>query len=217
MHSILIVISSNTSKEPTPTVGLRTLKDSSRTKYFDLWFRYIKMMMMAAAPSFGSDEHSDLHKKYYDFGQAIFNNSNGDISRQFVVDIEDVVAEMRSAGDSFRASERAFPVLHNYFMSLVSEEAPAINERCKSSILTFMAFSQIDQWGAWKNVQYVKGVPAKLKYLFRSIILYQLLLDNNGLVFDDMDNNIQAGMAINEDYDLDLDEDDDMDELDDDI
>ncbi|KAK4513303.1 uncharacterized protein ATC70_011871 [Mucor velutinosus] len=157
------------------------------------------MIMMAAAPSFGSDEDPDLHMKYREFGQTIFNDINGDTSRQFVIDIENIIAEMRSAGDSFRASERDFPVLHSCFMSLVSEQTSPFIHRVKCSILVFTAFSQIEASGCWKNVAYVKSVPARLMYLFRSIILYELLLKNDGLVFDDVDNNVQVGTAINDD------------------
>ncbi|KAF1805989.1 hypothetical protein FB192DRAFT_1444744 [Mucor lusitanicus] len=199
-----VAVMQNDVNEPTPTVGLRPLNVNSRNKYFDLFFKYIKMMMMAAAPSFASSPYDDQHAKYRAFGDVIFNSTNGETTRRFVEEIQEIILDMHSSRSQFRAAETAFPVLHTYFMTLVSEEPANFHQSYKSSVLVFMAFSMISQSGVWKNVRYVKSVPARLKYMFQSIVLYQLLLDNNGLVFDDVDNFVQSGSA-HDDPDLDTD------------
>ncbi|KAF1797717.1 hypothetical protein FB192DRAFT_1440350 [Mucor lusitanicus] len=208
-----IAVMQNDVNEPTPTVGLRPLNVNSRNKYFDLFFKYIKMMMMAAAPSFASSPYDDQHTKYRAFGEVIFNGTNGETTRRFVDEIQEIILDMRSSRSEFRAAEIAFPVLHTYFMALVSEEPANFHQSYKSSVLVFTAFSMISQSGVWKNVRYVKSVPARLKYMFRSIVLYQLLLDNNGLVFVDEDNFVQSGNAQdNADLDTDLTDDEMVDQ-----
>lgn len=52
-----------------------------------------------------------------------------------------------------------------------------------------MAFSQIDYLGKWKNAKLAKQNPARLKYCFRNIVLYELLKQNNELYFENIDGN----------------------------
>lgn len=91
------------------------------------------------------------------------------------------------AGDGYRVTEHIYPVLHEYFMSLIGEVAPKSHEEFKSTITIFTAFSQIDVCGKWKNDRYVKSVPSRSKYAFHSIVLYDILLKTNQLNFTDQD------------------------------
>ncbi|KAK4514159.1 uncharacterized protein ATC70_001746 [Mucor velutinosus] len=144
------------------------------------------MMVMASTSSIGStDEWDDKHATYRKYGQVIFNGTNGSTSRAFGLEIARRITEMTQAWDGYRVTEHIYPVLHEFFMSLINEEAPKANEEFKSTITIFTACSQIDMHGKWKNVRYVKSVPARLKYCFRSIVLYDILLKSNQLNFAD--------------------------------
>lgn len=190
-----------------PTRGLNALEKSSRRKYWDLWTKYVQMMVMASRPSIGSsDEWNDKHATYRKYGEVMFNGTNGQASRAFGLEIARKITEMTEAGHGYRITEHIYPVLHEYFMSLIGEAAPKSYEEFKSTITIFTAFSQIDSQGKWKNVRYVKSVPARLKYAFRSIVLYDILLKTNQLNFTDQDQSVPTAIDEREEDEEDVDD-----------
>jgi len=92
------------------------------------------------------------------------------------------------------------------------EKNPPAKKLYQSSITIFMAFSMIDHTGAWKNASMAKGVPAKLKYCFRSVVLFEMLIKTNQLSYQDEISLQHLEMTDDEDVDA-FDEDEEDDEL----
>lgn len=86
--------------------------------------------------------------------------------------------EMRNAEikeDEF-VTRQIHPILHSFFVELVSVASPGGSNRHQSMGTLFMAFSQINYQGQWKPVKFASIVPSQLRYCIRCVIFYDYVL-----------------------------------------
>lgn len=142
---------------------LKALDASSRRSYFGTWTKYLMMIFRCVLAERGDN-------RFLEFGERCLTPELRSLVEKAVAEIETSLEE--GEGDDFIIMK----VLHPFFVVVVGLKNPTGLGRHLSTGTLFMAFSQLKEEGEWKQVALVTQAPARLRYAFRCIIFFEIML-----------------------------------------